>query len=119
SVSASNLLKTLEDGGLSDLSVASSSQANTAISSIDSALESINSVASEFGAVTNRFESTIENLSQARENTAAANSRIADADIAAEATDLIRRQIGNQVDIAIQAQANSNQKNVLSLLSGL
>lgn len=116
-VSAANLKKTITDTGLSSISVNSQESAAAALSVIDKAMEEINSDAAEFGAVANRFESTIENLSRAQENITESRSRVSDADIAKEATNLISKQIRNQADIALQAQANSNRGNVLRLLS--
>ncbi len=56
-------------------------------------------------------------MSISAENTAAANSRIADADMAKEVSELIKNQILNKFGVAMQAQANLTGENALSLLS--
>ncbi len=116
-ISSTDLKQTIADTGLSSISVTTPESASAAISVLDKAMEEINSDAAEFGAVANRFESTIDTLSQSRENAEASRSRISDADLAKEITNLISKDIRNQVDIAVRAQANSNRENVLRLLS--
>ncbi|MFT6123107.1 MAG: flagellin, partial [Oleiphilaceae bacterium] len=49
--------------------------------------------------------------------TAEARSRIADTDFAKETAELAASQIRDQVQISIQAQANSNRDDILKLLS--
>ncbi len=98
------------------VSVGSPEAASAALEKLDASLGNISQARSEFGAVQNRFESNIDNLAQARINNAEANSRIKDADVAKEASSLITKNILNQVDIAVRAQANSNQKDILRLI---
>ena len=56
------------------------------------------------------------NLANVSTNTAASRSRIADADYAAETTELARTQIISQASTAMLAQANQVKQTVLSLL---
>lgn len=116
-LTSSNLQDTLNSAGINELSALSPSSATSALDVIDTAIKEINTSASQFGALANRFESNIENLSRSRENIAEAKSRISDADIAKEASALINNDIKNQVEIAVQSQANANQQNALRLLS--
>ena len=52
-------------------------------------------------------------------NTEASRSRVMDADYAKEATELARTQIIQQVATAMLAQANTETKQVLTLLEGV
>ena len=66
--------------------------------------------------MSNRLQMTSDNLSTAMENVSAANSRIEDADIASEMSELVRTQILQQAGIAILSQANQAPQSVLKLL---
>lgn len=103
--------------GTDALDISTALGAQVSIESIDEALNVVSGIRSELGAVQNRFESAIDNMSISAENTAAANSRIADADMAKEVSELIKNQILNKFGVAMQAQANLTGENALSLLS--
>jgi flagellin len=64
----------------------------------------------------NRLEHTVDNLTQTSQNTSAARSRIADADYAAETSELARTQIIAQAATAMLSQANQQAQSVLALL---
>ena len=66
----------------------------------------------------NRFESTIANLNNVTENLSAARSRILDADIAQETSNLTKQQILQQSGVAILSQANQTPQLALQLLQG-
>jgi flagellin len=72
----------------------------------------------EFGALQNRLQSVINNIQVSKENMASANSRIRDADVAEEATNLTKNQILMQAGTSVLSQANSTIKTALSLLGG-
>lgn len=91
--------------------------AQDALSDIDDALETLNDTRVDFGAVANRFESTVSNLQNNRINSEDARSRIQDADLAKEVSELIKGNIQQQSGIAVQSQANSNAELLLRLLS--
>jgi flagellin len=65
----------------------------------------------------NRLQSVINNIMVTKENLSAANSRIRDADLAAETTELTKNNILNQSGIAVLTQANNSIKSALQLLS--
>ncbi len=90
--------------------------AQKAIDVIDKALGSIDSERGDLGAVQNRFESTIANLKNISENVSAARSRILDADIAQETSDMTKQNILQQAGVSILAQANQAPQMALSLL---
>ncbi|MEK6706150.1 MAG: flagellin [Bdellovibrionota bacterium] len=102
--------------GINLTSVADKATAQNSLSSLDSALQSITAIRAEFGAMQSRLQSIINNLMVSRENIATANSRIRDADIAEETTELTKNQILTQSGVAVLSQANNTIKNVLGLL---
>lgn len=84
---------------------------------IDQAIRHVVETRASFGALTNRLTSTIENLSASLENSAAANSRIRDADIAAESSELAKRNIMLQAGTSMLAQANQQGNLALNFLN--
>ena len=103
---------------VSDLSVATVADSQSAIASVDLALKDIATIRGDLGAVQNRFESTIANLMNVSENIAAARSRILDADFAAETANLTKSQILQQAGLAMLSQANQIPQAALTLLQG-
>ncbi|BDX07747.1 flagellin [Planctobacterium marinum] len=114
-VNTRDLPTALNDILNADISTAAGAQ--TALDSADSAIETVGSNRAEFGAVQNRFESTARQLTTQAENEAAARSRIQDTDFAQTTSDLAASQVLSQANIAVQAQSNQQQSQVLSLLS--
>ncbi len=102
--------------GIDSLAVTSASGASAAISSIDDAIASVDTIRGDLGAVQNRFESTIANLQNVSENVSSARSRILDADIAAETSNMTKFNILQQAGVSILAQANQTPQLALSLL---
>ena len=86
------------------------------LTAVDGALVRIDLERSDLGATMSRMEHTINNLSNIVMNTKAARSRINDADIAAESTELSKAQVLNQAAQAMLAQANASKGSVLSLI---
>ena len=87
------------------------------LTAVDGALVRIDLERSDLGATMSRMEHTISNLSNIVMNTKAARSRINDADIAAESTELSKAQVLNQAAQAMLAQANKAQQSILQLLN--
>lgn len=104
--------------GLNLTAVADKLGAQNSLASIDTALQSVTSIRASFGAMQNRLQSIITNLAVSKENLSAANSRIRDADLAEETTELTKNQILQQAGISVLGQANSSTKVALSLLGG-
>lgn len=96
--------------------VLSQANASSAISNLDTAINLVSTDRASLGALQNRLESVGRSLQVASENTSAANSRIADADIAASMSELVRSQILQQAGISVLAQANQAPNLVLQLL---
>ena len=103
---------------VSSLDVLNVKNALKMLTSVDGALVRIDLERSDLGATMSRMEHTINNLSNIVMNTKAARSRIADADIALESTELSKAQVLNQAAQAMLAQANKAQQSVLQLLNG-
>jgi len=101
---------------VSDVTVSTQAHANSAIGLIDTAITTIDGIRGNLGAVQNRFESTIANLSNVSENLSAARSRILDADIAQETSNMTKYNILQQAGVSILAQANQAPQLALSLL---
>ncbi len=92
--------------------------ANDAIKILDAAIGKINAQRGDLGALQNRFESTISNLMNVAENLTAARSRIRDADIAQETSEMTKASILQQAGISILTQANQAPQLALQLLQG-
>lgn len=103
----------------SDLSLGTldlTTDAASAISTIDAAIASVSTQRGDLGAVQNRLESTIANLQVTSENLAASESRIRDTDVAAEMVEFTRSQILQQAGTAMLGQANAVSSSALRLL---
>lgn len=107
---------TLGHLGLSSTGVGSKAAAQENLAKIDSAIQMVNENRASLGAMQNRLSSTVNNLGVTTENLAAANSRIRDADMAAETSELTKQSILAQAGTAVLAQANSSQNQALKLL---
>ncbi len=107
---------TLEALGLVSEGLATKEASQLSLTSVDSALVSVNAIRANFGAMQNRLQSTSNNLLVYDENMSAANSRIRDADIAAETTEMTRNNILMQAGVSVLGQANQTQQLALKLL---
>jgi flagellin len=102
--------------GLNLTSVKDKTNAQNSLESLDKALQQVTGTRAEFGAIQNRLQSVINNIQVSKENLSSANSRIRDADLAEETSELTKNQILLQSGTAVLGQANSTVKSVLSLL---
>jgi len=93
-----------------------STNAQAALTAIDGALDSVSTGRATLGSYQNRLGFTVDNLSTASTNLTSARSRIEDADMAAESSEMTRNKILSQSSIAMLAQANQNPQQVLQLL---
>jgi flagellin len=104
--------------GINLAAVADKTSAQNSLASIDQALNAVTSNRAEFGAMQNRLQSVINNLNVNKENMMAANSRIRDADLAEETSEMTKAQILQQAGVSVLSQANASMKTALGLLSG-
>jgi flagellin len=114
---AQNADVTLEALGLMGESVSTKMGAQTTLGTLDDALMKVNSVRADLGAVQNRLQSSINSISISDENLSAANSRIRDADLAQEVSDMTKNNILMQSGISVLGQANQSAQAALKLLS--
>jgi len=102
--------------GVGDVNIGTQDGASAAISTIDSAIEAVSSQRGALGAIQNGMEHTIRSIDVAAENTIAAESRIRDEDMAKAVLENTRNSIMRQVSLAMVAQANQRQSNVMALM---
>lgn len=98
-------------------SLSSPSKALIAISAVNNALNQVSDVRSSLGIQSRRLGYVINDLQVMNVNLSAAKSRITDADMAETISEFTRLQVMRQVGIAVLAQANSQRKSILTLLS--
>lgn len=116
SFNASAANASLDSLGLIAETVATKEGAQMSLAQIDSAAVSVNAIRANFGAMQNRLQSTSNNLLVYDENISAANSRIRDADIAGESTEMVRNNILLQAGVSVLSQANQSNQLALKLL---
>ena len=103
---------------VSQLDVLTVDNAKKMLTAVDAALVRIDLERSDLGATMSRMEHTIKNLSNIVVNTKAARSRIQDANIAEETTEMTKAQVLSQAAQAMLAQANRTSQSILTLLQG-
>jgi flagellin len=103
---------------VSQLDVLTVDNSKKMLTAVDAALVRIDLERSDLGATMSRMEHTIRNLSNIVVNTKAARSRIQDANIAEETTNMTKAQVLSQAAQAMLAQANRTSQSILSLLQG-
>jgi len=101
------------------IDISSAEAMNETLKGLDAALDKISEQRSYIGATENRLDYTMRNLATTTENLSAAQSRIKDVDMAEEIVNYTKQSMLNQVSISMLSQANSQARNVLSLLGGL
>ena len=102
--------------GLNGLVLTGQAWAATAAAAITTAVNNLGQVQGTIGTLENRLQFAISLNQVLSTNTKAAESRIRDANIAEEASNLSRLTILNQAGIASLAQANQSSNGLLSLL---
>ncbi|MDF2178299.1 flagellin [Aliiglaciecola sp. CAU 1673] len=98
------------------IDISNQAGAQGALGTIDNLQTFVNDIRANFGAGQNRLDAAIRNLGNQGESQAAARSRIADTDFAAATAQRAANDILGQGSIAVQAQANIQRAQVLSLL---
>jgi flagellin len=92
--------------------------AKKALDSLKTAIASLGRVQGTVGSGQNRLQQAIDLATSQVTNFQAAESRIRDADVTAEASNLARLNVLQQAGVAALAQANQSAQSVLSLLRG-
>lgn len=99
------------------IDITSGTSIEDALGATDAAIETLGNARGDLGATQNRFESAARSLTQANVNTAEARSRIQDLDFAQAVSQQASNDVLGQAALTVQAQANQQQNQVLSLLS--
>jgi flagellin len=102
--------------GVDGLDFGSIDNARESMDKIDSAMNKVFGARATLGAMQNKMHSTIGSIQIAKENLAQARSRIADTDIAAETSELVRGNILQSAGVSVLAQANQAPMAALKLL---
>ena len=103
-------------GGGATVDIGTQSAAERAVTALATSVELIGNAQAVVGRGQNQFNFAINLASSQLTNIAASESRIRDADLAFEAANLTKAQIGLQAGVAALAQANSAPQAILSLL---
>jgi len=98
------------------LAVDTAANAATAVAALQTAVATLGSVQAQVGTLENRLQYAISLASSQVVNNTAAESRIRDANVAQESSNLTKYNILTQSGIAALAQANSSTGAVLALL---
>jgi len=101
---------------VSSISVSNIDGASAAIGILDASIQQVNDLRASLGAVQNRLTSTVANLNSSSENLQFSNSRVRDADVAMESSELARAQVLMQAGVSVLAQANQQPQMALKLL---
>jgi len=107
---------TLEGGSGTGASIATQSEAETALGTVDAAVVLKDTLRAKFGYMMKRLEAAMAVVGVQAENLAVAESRISDVDVATEMSAMTRNQVLAQAGIAMLAQANTMPQMALQLL---
>jgi flagellin len=102
--------------GITSLSASTVDDARGNLDKLDEAMGRVNGARARLGAMQNKLGATVSNLEIAKENLSQARSRIADTDIAASTSELVRENILQQAGISVLAQANTAPTSALKLV---
>ena len=102
--------------GVAGMSITDRDDANSHLSDIDQAIQKISAARSSFGAMQSRFEYASDAIDVQRENVEAAHSRIADADVAFETSELAQGRLLQEFGAAVLSQANQTPARAMRLL---
>lgn len=102
--------------GIDGVSFASIDDARDSMDRLDEAIGKVFEARAKLGASQNKLQATANNIAIAKENLINARSRIADTDVAAETSELVRGNILQAAGIAVLAQANTAPMQALKLL---
>ena len=116
SYDASKINLTAEALNVDSVDLTEQDEARDSLQYIDQALYKLGEPRAELGAIQSRVQSITQQLSIGEETLTAAKSRIMDADLAEETTELVRQQILQRAAVAALSQANSMPQQALRLL---
>lgn len=107
---------TASDLNLDGVDISSKSGARDVLANTDKALEQVSRMRASFGSMQSRLESTVNGLEVKNENLSAARSRITDADVAKESSELASSTMLQNAAIGVLAQANQQPYSAMKLI---
>jgi flagellin len=102
--------------GVEDIDVSDRADAQDGLEALDNAIIQVNELRARVGSTQNRLQVTYNAQGIYRENLTTAKSRIKDADVAEETTNLTRDSILRQAGVSVLSQANAAPQLALQLL---
>ena len=102
--------------GMDSVDIASKGGARDLLGFVDRAIEKVSKMRAGFGAMQSRLESTMTGLDVRSENLSAARSRIADADVAKESSEMASSTMLQQAALSVLAQANQQPMVAMKLI---
>lgn len=102
--------------GIEGLDIADKSGARDLLNNIDEAIAKVSKFRAGFGAMQSRLESTVNGLDIKTENLSAARSRITDADVAKESSELASSNMLQSAAISVLSQANQQPLVAMKLI---
>lgn len=115
-IGINNVAVVTSTAGSSAADIKSAANAQSSLNAISTAVTNLGKVLGAVGAGENRLQQAINLANSEIVNFSATESRIRDANIAQEATNLTKFNVLSQAGIAALAQANQSSQNVLALL---
>lgn len=103
--------------GIDGITVEDKESARSTLEAVDQAIVKLGNLRADFGAVQSRLQITTSNLDIQNENLSAAKSRIRDADVAFESSELTSAQVLQAASVSVLAAANQNGASALKLLN--
>jgi|GEM_PF-1126705 len=100
----------------SGVSLATGTDAKTALAKVQAAISTVDKIASKVGATQNELNAIVANLTVGQQNLSAANSQLVDVNMAQEMTAFSTDQILMQTGVAMLAQAQQAPSLVLKLI---
>jgi flagellin len=102
--------------GIDGINYENIDDARDSLQKIDDAMGNVFKSRASLGAMQNKLQSTVRNIGINKQNLGEARSRIADTDVAAETSELVRGSILQSAGISVLSQANSAPQQALKLL---
>ncbi|OFZ31603.1 MAG: flagellin [Bdellovibrionales bacterium RIFCSPHIGHO2_01_FULL_40_29] len=102
--------------GIDGVNIADKDGARDLLTQVDTAIEKVSKMRAGFGAMQSRLESTMTGLDVRSENLSAARSRIADADVAKESSEMASSTMLQQAALSVLAQANQQPMVAMKLI---
>ncbi|MGZ3727412.1 MAG: flagellin N-terminal helical domain-containing protein [Pseudobdellovibrio sp.] len=107
----------IESLGVAGTHVLDKETAQNSLDLIDQAMARVSELRATFGSIQSRLNTSSENIKNNLESLSAANSRIKDADIAEESSEMAKKNLMLQAGTSVLAQANQQPGQALALLN--